>query len=351
MKKLLAILLVAVMLVSITACGGNTPATPSGNNSSNSPEPSGNDSEKKPSKVYKLGHVSAADYPVVEALKEFADKVYELSDGDIKVEVYSDGQLGQEKDALEAVKLGSMGMTSVNGGAMPAFVPEYAAFTLPFVFRDEVHMWNVLDGELGQQVADKMAEAGFHLISYMYEGARHVYTSKKPVASVADMKGLKIRTTGSQASQDGFIALGAAPTPVNFGEVFTALQQGVVDGAENNYSSYYTSKHYEGAKYITDTAHLRVPGAFVMSQKEWESLTEAQQNAITEAAEYAKEWGINRFNEKENEYLEMCLEAGAEFVEFPAAEREKAVELMKPVFEKYKETVGADLMDGILNTK
>ncbi len=301
--------------------------------------------------TYKLGHVSAADYPVVEALKVFAEKVNEFSDGGIVVEVYSDGQLGQEKDALEAVKLGSMGMTSVNGGAMPAFVPEYAAFTIPYIFRDDVHKWNVLNGEIGQSVALKMKEAGFHLISYMDEGARHVYSARKIINTVADLKGMKIRTTGSRASQDGFIALGAAPAPINYGEVFTALQQGTVDGAENNFASYYTSKHYEAAKFITNTGHLRVPGAFVMSQKVWEKLSEKNQNAITEAATYAREWGINRFNEKEGDYLNLAIKGGAVFNEFPAAEVAKAVELCKPVFEKYKKEAGAELIDSILNYK
>lgn len=331
MKKLFVVLLVAMCIgLPLSAQGGKEATTTT---------------------TYKLGHVSAADYPVVEALKVFADKVNELSGGEIIVEVYSDGQLGQEKDALEAVKLGSMGMTSVNGGAMPAFVPEYAAFTIPYIFRDNTHKWDVLNGDIGSLVADKMKDAGFHLISYMDEGARHVYTAKKPVHSVADLKGMKIRTTGSRASQDGFIALGAAPTPINYGEVFTALQQGTVDGAENNFASYYTSKHFEAAKYITDTGHLRVPGAFVMSQKVWDKLSESHKKAITEAATYAREWGINRFDEKESEYLDMAIKGGAIFSEFPATEVTKAVEMSKPVFEKYKSEVGADLIDSILNYK
>jgi tripartite ATP-independent transporter DctP family solute receptor len=341
MKKKLMVLLMICCVLGMGFAQGNKETSVS----------SGEGETKKPSYSFKLGHVSAADYPVCQALKQFADKVYELSNGDIQVQVYTDGQLGQEKDALEAVKLGSMGMTSVNGGAMPAFVPEYAAFTIPYIFRDNTHKWTVLNGEIGKKVAQLCADAGFHLVSYMDEGARHVYTTKKPVSTVAALKGLKIRTTGSTASQDGFAALGASPTPINYGEVFTALQQGIVDGAENNYSSYYTSKHYEVAKYITNTGHLRVPGAFVMSEKVWKGMTPEQQKAITDAAKYACEWGINRFNEMEDQYLKKALADGATFVDFPASEVAKAQKLCQPVFDKYKKEVGADLIDGILNTK
>lgn len=348
MKKTLSLIMAVCMMLLAAACTTVPEATEAETTAATETTETA-DSGKTPSKVYKLGHVSAADYPVCEALQQFADKLYELTDGDIKVEVYTDGQLGQEADAIEAVKLGSMGMTSVNGGQICTFVPEYTAFTLPYIFKDADTEWAILNGEIGQLVASKFEDAGLHLISYMDEGSRHVYTAKKQVTCLDDLKGLKIRTTGSQASGDGFEALGVAPTPVAFGEVFSALEQGVVDGAENNFSTYYTSKHYEAAPYITDTYHLRVPGAFVMSLNEWNSLTDEQRAAIEEAAAYAREWGIERFNEKEQEYLQAAIDAGAIYTEFPEAEREKAAELLQPVFEEYKSIVGAEIMDGILN--
>ncbi|MGH4037966.1 MAG: TRAP transporter substrate-binding protein [Sphaerochaeta sp.] len=298
---------------------------------------------------FKMAHVCADNYPVCEALVTFADKVEELSGGKITAELYANGQLGQENDVLESVKLGTIDMTSVNGGAMVPFVPEYAAFTLPYIFENPEMEWSILNGEIGSDVAAKCKEAGFHLIAYMEDGTRNVYTAKKQIKTADDFNGLKIRTTGSIASQDGFAALGASPTPINLGEVYTALQNGTVDGAENNYSSYYTTKHYEVGKYISSTGHLRVPGAFVMSEKKWNSLSEEQQGWITEAGKYAQEWGIKHFNEVDNENLQKCIDGGAIYYEFPASEVKKAAAKCTTVFEKYSQKEGGYIVDEILN--
>lgn len=339
MKKIILILLSLVLLINVVGCSGKT---------EDAPAVSDNNSEKK---VFRLAHVSATDYPVVEALQVFTEEVAERSNGTMTVQLFANGQLGQEKDVIESVKLGSIDMTSVNGGAMPAFVPEYAAFTIPFIFRDADHYWSVLNGEIGQEVSKKIEGAGYKLISYMDEGARHVYSVSQPVTKVDDLKGMKIRTTASEASQDGFSNLGAGPTPINYGEVYTALQQKTVDAGENNYASYYTSKHYEVAKYISDTAHLRVPGAFIMSVDAWNKLSNEEQKVIEESATVAREWGINRFKEKESEYLNLAIDGGAIFTEISAEEKAKFVELSQPVFDKYREVVGAELIDGILNSK
>lgn len=310
----------------------------------------GEDTQGAASEVlsFKMAHATPEDYPVCEAMVVFADKVAELSGGKITAKRYANGQLGQENEVLESVKLGTIGMTSVNGGAMVPFVPEYAAFTLPYIFANDEAKWAMLNGSIGAAVSQKCEEAGFHLIAYMEDGTRQVYTSRKQIKTVADLKGLKIRTTGSIASQDGFAALGAAPTPMNLGEVYTALQNGTVDGAENNYSSYYSTKHFEVAKYITSTGHLRVPGAFVMSQKVWSRFSAEQQRWITEAGKYAQEWGIKRFTDVDNENLEKCIAGGAVYYEFPASEIAKAVEACKPVFEKYSQKDGGAIIAEIM---
>jgi tripartite ATP-independent transporter DctP family solute receptor len=298
---------------------------------------------------FKMAHSVADTYPVCEAMVEFADKLSELSGGTMTADLYASGQLGQENDVLESVKLGTIGMTSVNGGAMVPFVPEYAAFTLPYIFPNNEVKWDILDGEIGDSVAAKMADAGFHLIAYMEDGTRNIYTSKKQIKTVEDLKGLKIRTTGSIASQDGFAALGAAPTPINLGEVYTSLQNGTVDGAENNYSSIYSTKHHEVGKYISSTGHLRVPGAFVMSEKVWNTLSDEQQGWITEAGQYAHEWGKVRFAEVDDENLKKCIAEGAIYYEFPASEVAKAAAACAPVFEKYSKKAGGEVITEILN--
>jgi len=298
---------------------------------------------------FKMAHACPDSYPVCKAMEAFADKVAEVSDGKITAELYSNGQLGQENDVLESVKLGTIGMSSVNGGAMVPFVPQYAAFTLPYIFKNNTDKWEILNGKIGAEVAEKCAEAGFHLIAYMEDGTRNVYTAKKQIKTLADFKGLKIRTTASIASQDGFAALGAAPTPINLGEVYTALQNGTVDGAENNYSSYYSTRHNEVGKYLTSTGHLRVPGAFVMSQKKWESLSEEQQMWISEAGKYAQEFSIQSFLENDKTNLQACVDEGTIFYEFPAEEVEKAAQACQPVFEKYSKKEGGEIVTEILN--
>lgn len=337
MKKFLSVLLMSVLVMSFSFAQGNdeTPST------TKSAEPV----------VLRIGHGNADDYPVSQALAVFAEKAAEYTNEEVEVQVFNNGVLGQERDCIEGVKLGTMEMARVNCGNMASFVNELNAFSLPFIFRDSDHYWNVLNGEVGDFFIKKFEEKGYKLICWYDEGARNIYNKNNFVTSVEDMEGLKIRVMGAQSIKDGFKALGASPTPMNFGEVYTSLQQNIIDAAENNFASLFTSKHYEVAPYISDTAHLRIPGVLIMNTKVYNSLTEDQKSGLMKAAKESQDWDIKAFKDNEAIYLQKCIDDGAKFKALTDKERADMIELCQPVFEKYKDELGSGIVEKILNTK
>lgn len=354
MKRLLSIVLTIIMLAAlVSGCGqSSAPAAPAESKKAEEKKSEAPASAPAPQKkVFKIGHGNAADYPVSEALAVFAEEVKKLSNGVLEVQVFNDGQLGQEKDCIEGVKLGTMEMARVNSGNMASFVNELNAFTIPFIFRDQDHYWKVLNGPIGESFKKKFEQNGFKLLTFYDEGARYAYHRTKFIMTPADMKSVKIRTMGAASIQDGFKALGASPTPMNFGEVYTALQQGVIDAAENNYASIYTSKQYEPAKFITDTAHLRIPGVLILSMKVWDKMSAQEKEIFQKAADNSRVWEIKRFTDKEEEFLDKCIKGGAQFKKITNEARQEFAKACEPVFEKYKASLGKELIEGIINTK
>lgn len=338
MKKYLIFVLCFMMMFSATAC-----------NNGDSTEPA-NDSAVE-TVVLKLSQSTPATNPVSEGLTNFSEKVEEISGGNVKVDVYFDAQLGSEPASIEGLNLGTIEMTRVATANMASFVPELEVFNLPFMFKDNEHYWNVLNGEVGDFFKAKFEEKGFKLLTFYEDGSRNVYHHEKFIETAEDLKGVKIRTMTSSIIQKSFEAMGASPTPMNFGELYTALQQGVVDAGENNYSTIYTSKQYEVAPYITKTAHYRMPSVLIMSISSWNSLTSEQQAFVQEAADKSQTWEIEHFKSVDEGYLEKALEDGAQVMEFPTAEKDKLVEMLKPVYDECNELVGSDLVNKIITTK
>jgi tripartite ATP-independent transporter DctP family solute receptor len=335
MKKLLMLVMIGLVLVPIVFANGT--------------QEKATDSAKPI--VLRIGHGNSADYPVSEALAVFADKVEAYSNGSIDVQVFNDGALGQERDCIEGVNLGTMEMARVNCGNMASFVSELNAFSIPFIFRSQEHYWNVLNGEVGDFFVKRFQEKGYKLLCWYDEGARNIYNKEKFIETPEDLKGLKIRTMGAQSIQDGFKALGASPTPMNFGEVYTSLQQGVIDAAENNYASIFTSKQYEVAPYLTDTAHLRIPGVLIMNLKLYKSFTTEQQEIIQKAANESRDWEIERFTTKEEDFKKQIIEDGAKFKALTEDQHAEMAELCAPVFDKYDKIIGQDIVKMIIKTK
>lgn len=233
--------------------------------------------------VLKLAHSLDIEHPVHHALVFLAKRVKEKSDGRMRIDIYPTEQLGSERDCIEHVQLGILAMTKTSSGPMEGFVPAIRVFGLPYLFRDSNHMWKVFNGPIGQELLAAGEGKGLRGLCFYDAGARSFYTTEKPIETPADLAGLKIRVLKSEMSMRMIRAMGGSPTPIDWGELYTSLQQGVVDGAENNPPSYYTSRHYEITKYYSLDEHLRLPDMLVISPRIWRGLSSEAQKILTEA--------------------------------------------------------------------
>jgi len=245
--------------------------------------------------VLRLAETHPADYPTTKGDFEFARLVKERSNGRIQIEVYPSSQLGEEKAAIEQVQFGAIDITRVSISPLSAFVPAFDALQMPYLYRSADHMWKVLKGPIGKQFLTSLEPSGFVGLCWYESGARSFYNSKRVVKTPADLKGMKIRVQQAPLMMDMVTALGAVPTPMDFGEVYSALQTGVVDGAENNWPSYYSTSHYEVAKYFTLDEHTRVPEIMIASKISMDKLSKADQELIKQAAWDSMDYQIQQW--------------------------------------------------------
>lgn len=266
-KVLVAIMVIALFAGMVFAQGTQDKAT-----------------ETQKTVVLRLADNQPIGYPTVVGDEDFARRVNEYTNGRIKIEVYPQGQLGDEKSAIEQVQFGGIDFTRVSISPLSDFQPLLNALQMPYLYRDADHMWKVLNGEIGDYFLNSMTAKGFVGLVYYDSGARNFYTTKKPIYTVADMKGMKIRVQESSLMMGLVQALGAVPTPMAYGDVYSALQTGVIDGAENNWPSYDTSSHYEVAKFLSIDEHTRVPEMIVASKITMDKLSAEDQAIIKRAA-------------------------------------------------------------------
>jgi tripartite ATP-independent transporter DctP family solute receptor len=234
--------------------------------------------------VLRLAETHPADYPTTMGDMRFAELVKERSNGRIIIEVYPSSQLGQERAVIEQVQFGAIDFTRVSISPLAAFVPVFNALQLPYLYRTEEHMWKVLLGPIGQELLDSLEPSGFIGIGWFEPGARNFYNSKRPVSKPSDLTGLKIRVQESELMVGMVQGLGAVATPMPYGEVYSGLQTGVIDGAENNWPSYESTSHYEVAKFFTLDEHTRVPEIIIASKISLAKLSKADQDLIKKAA-------------------------------------------------------------------
>lgn len=234
--------------------------------------------------VLRLAETHPQDYPTTKGDYEFARLVKERSGGRIQIEVYYGSQLGQEKAVIEQVQFGAIDMTRVSISPVASFVPKLNAFQMPYLYRDEAHMWKVLKGDIGKGLLASLEPFGFIGLGWFEAGSRNFYNSKRPITKPEELKGLKIRVQESELMMGLVSAFGAVPTPMAYGEVYSALQTGVVDGAENNWPSYFSTSHYEVAKYFCLDEHTRVPEIIIGSKISLGRLSKADQDLIKQAA-------------------------------------------------------------------
>ena len=286
--------------------------------------------------VLKASDVHPAGYPTVVAVEHLGDKLAKATNGRLGVQMYAAMQLGGEKEAIEQAQLGAIQLARVSVGTLGPVVADLNVLNLPFLFRNTAHMQKVIDGPIGQELLDKVTSdpnAGLVGLCWMDAGARSVYDTKKPIKSIADLKGLKVRVMGNPMFVDMMNALGGNGVAMGYDQVFGALQTGVVDGAENNPPSFVFDNHYQVAKYFTLTEHLIVPEILVMSRRTWDALSKEDRDLLRSLAREAQAEERALWATYETAAIDKAKAAGIEII--PIADKAPFQAAVKPVWEKY----------------
>lgn len=260
----------------------------------------------------KIGHGLDRTHPVHKAMEYLAKRVAEKSDGQLEISVYPSQQLGTERECLELLQIGSLAMTKVSSSVLEGFAPTFKVFSLPYIFRNDEHKFTFFESELGKELLRSPEKYWLRGLCYYDAGSRSFYTKDTPIRTPDDLEGLKIRVQESPTSVKLVNTLGASATPISWGELYTALQQGVVDGAENNPPSFYLSRHYEVCKYYSLDEHTSVPDVLLISTVIWNDLTPQQQKWIQEAADESYQYEKKLWKEATEEALAKVQEAGVE---------------------------------------
>lgn len=282
---------------------------------------------------FRSSDIHPADYPTVEAVKHFGKLLGEQSGGRHGVRVFANGALGNERDTIEQLRLGALDMMRVNAAVLNPVVPESIVPCLPFVFRSQEHMRGVLDGPVGDEILAAMEPQGMIGLAFYDSGARSLYTAKTPVRTLADVKGAKIRVQQSDMFVAMVQALGANATPMPYGEVYTALKTGIVDAAENNFPSYESSRHFEAAKFYSQTEHSMCPEMLVFSKKVWDTLPAEDQALMRKLAKESVPVMRALWDRRETKARQTVEASGAQVIAI--ANRDEFIEAMKPVYAKF----------------
>jgi TRAP transporter solute receptor, dctP family len=324
MKKIVIVL--TLLLLFLVGCGKNEGTT----------------------KKLKLAHALTESHPVHLAMVEFAKEVNEKTNGKIEVLIFPNGQLGGEREITELMQAGAIDIIKTNAGPMESFAQEYSVLSLPYLFRDIHHNLSVLKSDIGESILNATIDRGFIGLTYYNSGTRNMYT-KKPVKKVEDLKGKKIRVQTSKTMVKMTELLGGSPSPLSFGEIYTALQQGVVDGAENNLISYSESKHYEVAPYFTFDEHSISPDVMIMNTKTWNKLTDEEKKIVKGAALNSFDYQNKIWFEAEDKLVDELKEKGVQFFE---VDKTEFVQRVQPLYEEImKDSLMKEYIEKIRNFK
>jgi tripartite ATP-independent transporter DctP family solute receptor len=286
--------------------------------------------------IFKASDVHPLGYPTVEAIVRMGKKLEQATDGRLSIQMYPSMQLGGEKEMIEQAQVGALQIARISVGPVGTVVDELNVFNLPFVFRDTKHMEKVIDGEIGQEMLDKIStnpQTKLIGLGWMNAGSRNVYNSKHPVKSLDDLKGLKIRMMGNPIFVDTMNALGGNGIAMGFDQLYNAMQTGVVDGAENNPPTYVTGNHYQVAKYFSMTEHLIIPEIFVFSRRTWDTLSKDDQALIKKFSREAQMEQRQLWYKMEDESLAKMKAMGIEVITFK--DKKPFQDAVKPVWDKY----------------
>ncbi|MCC8026402.1 MAG: TRAP transporter substrate-binding protein [Clostridium sp.] len=277
----------------------------------------------------------AEDYPTTQGAYKFAELVREKTGGKIEIQVNAGGLLGDEKTVIEQLQFGGVDFARVSLSPLAEFVPKLNVLQLPYLYNGREHMWNVLEGPIGDDFMNSFGDSDLVALSWYDAGARSFYSSTEPIVSLEDMTGRNIRVQESELMMDTIEALGATPVPMAFGDVYSALQTGEIDGAENNWPSYESTRHYEVAKYFTKDEHTRVPELQLIAQLTWDKLPPEYQVVIRDCAQESALYERQLWEEREKISEEKVRKAGCLVTELPSREMAKFKEAVAPMYEKY----------------
>lgn len=311
MKTILNAIVSCLMFASLAGCGGDTVTS-----------------------VLRLSHGLNTDHPVHLGMEYMAELLAEKSGGSLTISIYPNQQLGTERQSLELLQIGSLSMTKVSAAVLENFSPEATVLSLPYVFRGREHIYKFHDSQLGKDILKSSEPFRLRGLVYFDAGQRSFYTKDRPIRTPADLNGQKIRVQQSATAIDMVKRLGGSPTPISYGELYTALQQGVVDGAENNPPSFYTSRHYEVCKYYSLDEHTAVPDVLIIGTEAWNRLNEEQRVWLQEAADEAVLFQRKLWQEAEEEAITAVVAAGVEIIR---PDKQPFIEATAPILEAYRD--------------
>lgn len=326
------VLLLFLTVIALVGCSSESTTT----NNDNNTEKSG----QKDELTLRLSEPQVDEYPDSIAEKEFAKRVEELSDGRIKVEVFTGGQLGDEVTTIEQTQVGVIDIGRANAGPLTQFAESLGIFSFPFLFDSREHMWDALDSALREEIFSDLENSNLIGLAFYDAGARSFY-SVDPIETVDDVKGKKIRVMQNDLLIKAFEKLETSPTPLSASEVYSGLQMGVIDGGENNVSTYVADGHYEVAKNFTLSEHLRIPGVLFMSKQSWDNLSEEDQQIIQEAALESEEVQLKEYDKFSQAAMDTVVEAGNNVFELSDEDRSKFQEKVQTLYDEYETEYGS----------
>ena len=288
-------------------------------------------------RTFRVANVHNDNYPTVLALKHMGEELSKATGGNDTVKVFGNSMLGSENDTINQVRAGALDMAWVSTAPLNNIVPESVVPSLPFLFRDIDHFRKVMYGAEGQKLLDMFQAKGMVGLTFYESGTRSMY-AKKPIRSPEDMKGVKVRVQPSDLMSDEIKAMGGSPTPMDFSEVYTGLKTGLIDAAENNYSSYSETKHFEVAPVYSETQHAIVPEVLIFSKKIWDTLKPEEQAAIKKAAADSQAYYVQLWTAQEENAKKYVQSHGATIVPASEINHEAFVKAMQPVWAKYEST-------------
>jgi len=331
-KGFTVFILILVFSLSIVGCGGQ--------------EKSNGDQPEKITLI--AAHVLAPTHHYQYGFEKLAELVSERTNGQITIEIHHSAALGEEEQMIESLQMGTIDFSTISAAPLTAFVKEYMACDLPFTFATPEEAYKFYDGEIGDILLQKTERLGLVGLAWWENGFRNFTNNIRPITSPEDMKGLKIRTMNSPVHMASVQALGANPTPIPFGELYSALQQGVIDGQENPIANIHSSRFNEVQKYLTVSRHFYDPSPLFISQKTLEKLTDEQINIIKEAAIEARDYMRNIANEQEEELIADLEKQGMEVVRLTPEQVKAFQEATKDVYKDFVDQIGEDFLNQFL---